>query len=215
MSLTHLKLKGKLSFVFVVPQSELYNRALGQIEKDIVKQFANTKLFEQTASKSILKATDEQIDLQFLTNKGSTYKSSTKDTGSIKLNSKSKTKKPKTKVYSMPRVRDAKGRFSSTVKIKEMLQPLVTAAVGANMDSASYFKTDTGRFTKSVRLEDVVQEDRTLFVKYKYMTNPYEAFETGGSYYRAGREPSSIIEGSIRAAAAKVVGKKFKVVPRG
>lgn len=199
-------------FVYTVPQAYSINASLGQLEKAIINDLRES-LPTIKGSKSVLQAIDTQLNELFLNEKVSRMKSNTKVSGKTKSK-----KKPKAKVNTRngtaPKIRDTKGRYTSTLKIKELLQPLVTAAVGMNMDSANYFKTQTGRFTKSVKIEDVIQSDRSVIVKYNYMQHPYSVFESGGSHHRAGRAPTQIISGSIRQAATQLVGRKFNIIPQ-
>lgn len=211
VDITKNLMHGNLEFTLVLPQSENLNRVIlknveTKIINDLVKDIDTMK-----GSKSILRAADEQLNSKFLEQPVKGYKSKTKTSGSKKVKI---AKEKNTTTYTLPKLRDTKGRYTSTLKIKELLQPLVTAAVGMNMDSANYFKTQTGRFTKSVKIEDVIQSDRSVIVKYNYMQYPYSVFESGGSHHRAGRAPTQIISGSIRQAATQLVGRKFNIIPQ-
>jgi len=140
-----------------------------------------------------------QIDLLFLTNKGA-----------VKKTSKVYSEKVSRKVIHATE----KAETNNVELLKQLLQPFVTLAVGKDMDAADYFRTRTGRFTKSVSILDIEQAKNHIDVKYNYRKNPYVAFEQGHSHHRPGREPTKIIQESIRSAAAKIIGSKFKVRPR-
>lgn len=106
---------------------------------------------------------------------------------------------------------DIKGKFTSTIKIMGLLQPLVTKFVKANMDSAMYFKTKFNVFTPSVQIENVTRINKKLSIDYSYSSN-YNRFQVGGDMHKFNRSPESVIEGSIRLAAAQVIHKKFNLV---
>ncbi len=203
-----------IKFVYTVPQHHKINQQIiGKQEQALADKFLHY-LYNGRGSKPLDTMIDDNLTSVFMKGKRTNQKSSA--TFSNKVKTKPKGKKPKVVAHSSSNIklRNIKGQYASTIQIKELLQPIVTAAVRGNMDSAGYFKTRTDRFTKSVKLEDVIQSQANVIVKYNYMKYPYEVFESGGSHYRPGREPSSIIEGSIRLAAAKVVGRRFNIVPQ-
>ncbi|MCP3899106.1 MAG: hypothetical protein GY707_05165 [Desulfobacteraceae bacterium] len=204
----------KIKFVYTVPQHHRINQQiLGKQEQALADKFLHY-LYKGRGSKPLDTMIDDNLTSVFMKGKRTNQKSSA--TFSNKIKAKPKGKKPKVIPHSASgiRLRNSKGQFTSTLKIKELLQPLVTAAVRGNMDSASYFKTRSDRFTKSVKIEDVQQSKASVIVKYNYMKYPYEVFEPGRSHHKPGRDPTSIIEGSIRAAATKVIGRKFNILPQ-
>jgi len=216
ISITKNVLKGNLSFIFTVPQSEEYNRLLSTLEKQILNDFKNYA-FSGHASKSIIEATFEQTEDIFFGRKPKKYKSSTKISGKTKLPGK-KPKKSKTVGYSPVKklLRDRRGQFQSVVNLQNLLQPLVTARVKSDMDSAKYFKTRTGKFTHSVRMGiPTITANNAIDMPYTYKKDPYEAFEKDGTFHRIGREPSRIIERSIREVAIELVNKSFNLNIRG
>jgi hypothetical protein len=207
------ELVGKIDFIYTTPQSpEINETLLGEVEKKLKDQFTADVMFLYDSSASLKKRMNKQIRDAFFGNPIDSFKDHTPVKGTVKLNKP--IKKKKVVSNPIPRLRNAKGQFTSTIKLKELLEPLVKKRVKQDMDSAQYFKTLTGRFTSSVQIEDVMQSSRGLLIKYNYKQRPYRVFEKGGSHYKDGREPSQVIEKSIRQAAAALVSKKFKVIPQ-
>lgn len=180
------------------------------VKQEILKEMKHY-MFTGRASKSIAEALDEQIIERFKTSKNSKrYISKTKKSGKIKT-------KVKVKSYGLDipkQLRDKSGRFQSIASLQALLAPLVATYVRANMDSASYFKTRTNRFTESTKVESVTNTAKGVLVNYSYMDYPYSVFERGGRLHQSGREPSTVMDSSIRKAAASLVSKQFNIITR-
>lgn len=229
---------GSMKFTIVYPQGlKLNQTVLGAQEDKILKSFKE-QILTMPSSKTIASTVLDGLKNIFLGKKTKNYKSKTVVKNNIKI--KSKTRKPKNTTVKakkaindlkkkrkkkssvvlhntaafLPQLRTPGGQYTSVVHIAKLLEPLVQKMVKVDMDSASYFKTLTGRFTKSVELEDIIQADRSVVVKYNYLKNPYTVFNSGGRLHRNGRSPEDIIGKSIRAAAATLVSNKFNIVPQ-
>lgn len=202
----------KISFIYTVMQESSVNQKLGAIEKKILTKLKK-ELLTGSGSKPVYTVMKDQYEDIFFGRKVKKYKSKTKVSG------KRKPKKPKIKVKTNKGAgpiqqvsRDIKGRFQSIANLTALLQPLVQLKVKGNMDSASYFKTQTGRFTNSVKISGIrASAPDTLDIDYKYMSYPYAVFEEGGSHHQYGREPSTIINGSVRQAAVSLINSKFRL----
>lgn len=77
----------------------------------------------------------------------------------------------------------------------------------------------TGRFAKSVKVINIVQEpDCDLIAYYKYMEDPYSVFDPAISSHRGlsspARNPQKIIGDSIRSIAQGVMREKYTIYPQ-
>lgn len=207
---------GELDFIYTVPQAYNVNQKLGGVEKAILQELKN-HILTGKGSKPILDSILEQTAQLFKGQKVSSTNTVTKISGSEKLNIKPTPKLTvKTKKGTTPPLQTTKGRFTSIASLQTLLQPLVTRYVKGNMDSASYFKTDTGNFTKTVQITTIDRAGPTgLNINYEYENSRYGSYEAGRKHHRPGREPSTIISNSIRMAASQLVHNKFKINPIG
>jgi len=110
------------------------------------------------------------------------------------------------------KIKDIKEKFTSNIKILQLLEPLVTKYIKEDMDSANYFKTLTGRFTKTAKIALPSRVGNKLIIPFNYLRN-YNAFDDPANrLFRSGREPSKVIDGAIRKAAKEVISSKFKII---
>ena len=72
----------------------------------------------------------------------------------------------------------------------------------------------TGRFAESAEVTSIVPFPNLTQIQYSYMKNPYEVFETGSGNPMAstGRDPRTIIGGTIRELAQSIMGTRFGLV---
>ena len=72
----------------------------------------------------------------------------------------------------------------------------------------------TGRFGQSAEVTSIVPFPNLTQIQYTYMKNPYEVFETdsGNPMASPGRDPRTIIGGTIRELAQSIMGTKFGLV---
>jgi len=72
----------------------------------------------------------------------------------------------------------------------------------------------TGRFAGSAQVTHVIPFPNSVEVQYTYQKNPYEVFEQGSGNPLAsrGRDPRTIIGGTIREIAQEMMGTKFGLV---
>jgi len=119
---------------------------------------------------------------------------------------------------SKPRVmpaRDLKGRFISLLNLKNILGRL-PEQVAKNMGRGS--ATDvlnyrTGRFAMSTEATNVsATREGMIQVYYTYMKYPYQTFEPGFAQGKLGRDPRTLIEGSIRQLLRPYVLNKLQVI---
>lgn len=218
VSLANNKLGAAIDMVFVIPQNaQLNQNVLGTIENDLLKSFQNY-IYTGKGSKPVRDIISNQMSDLFLgKKKPKAYKSIAKAKGKVKIKAK-KAKVNNIETHNanikVAPLQNTKGRFTSIASLQSLLEPLVTKYVKANMDSASYFKTDTGNFTSGVEINSINRTGSTgININYKYEDSRYGSFETGGRHHRSGREPTTIINSAVRMAAAELVGKKFGINP--
>ena len=205
--LSYVKYNAK-SDTYVGPRVARSNLTLKVIDSNINTKNL-TKFFKDHifVKNELIPKMYETTKSLFLTGKSKVYKKKQSTSGKVK--------KRVSKINVIPhnpaKLQDIKGKFTSTIQIMSLLKPLVTQFVKRNMDTASYFKTLTGRFTENVTIENVTRMSNKIVIQYDYM-NEYNSFRAGGRLHRPGREPETVIESSIRLAAAKVISKKFKII---
>lgn len=213
------KLKSSTSLAFVkysavsdtyvgprVARSNLILKVIdSSINTDNLTKFFNDYVY--TGGNVLIARMSKTVEDLFLTGKAKTYKKKNKTTGKVKRKVSSMNVIPHNPI----KLKDIKGKFTSTIQMMNLLKPLVMQYVKQNMDTASYFKTLTGRFTKTVSIDNITQMSNKLLIQYDYMTE-YNSFRTGMRLHRPGREPETVIDSSIRLAAAKVISKKFKII---
>lgn len=211
-----LKNSTTLSFVKYTAKSDTYvgpkvarSSLILKVKDSNINTKKLTKFFNEYVftGKGLVARMSKTVEDLFLKGKAKTYKSKKRTSGKVKKRVPSITVVP----HNPGKLKDIKGKFTSTVKIMALLQPLMTRFIKQNMDTASYFKTLTGRFTETTKIESVTKISNKLLIRYDYLHN-YNDFQKGRKLHRPGREPDRVIEQSIRLAAAKVVSKKFKII---
>jgi len=172
--------------------------------KNLTKFFTD---YIYTSGKALINKMASTVSDVFLLGKAKTYKKKERTSGKIKK----KTSKINVIPHNPIKLRDLKGKFTSTIKLMNLLQPRMTKYIKRNMDTAAYFKTLNNRFTETTKIESITQMSDKLYIQYDYLNN-YNDFRVGKRLYRPGREPETVIDSSIRLAAAKVINKKFKII---
>lgn len=114
-----------------------------------------------------------------------------------------------------PRARNLKGQFTSILHLEAILSklPEQVAANMGNGDAKDVLNYRTGRFAESTEAKQVsVTRDGAVQVLYSYMKNPYQTFEPGYAQGKLGRDPRTLIEGSIRQLLRPYVLNKLQVI---
>lgn len=211
------KLKSTNYFVKYKATSDTYvgpRTARSKIVLDVVDANLDTKGLSKFFNAHIFSKGNVLIE-KISTNLGHIFKGRKAKVYKKKLTTSDTVKRKgtdkKVKAHNPIKAKDIKGRFISTIRLMELLQPLTTQYIKRNMDTAAYFKTLNGTFTKTSKIENITQISNRLFIQYDYLSN-YNDFRSGKRLHRSGREPETVIETSIRLAAKKVVSDKFELV---
>ena len=141
--------------------------------------------------------------------KKSSSKTSSRSKGGGRNVKLKRPKKPKatlsTKVAAGAAARKTKDTGFSQVKLYAALNTRINAVVAKNMDLPG-LEYQTGRFASGVKNTDV-RKTRQGFpsIGYTYQLYPYQTFEPGFAQGSIDRDPSKLIDRSIREIAAQMV----------
>jgi len=190
-------------------ESALYF-AVEEATNQFVELYKDT-LVDLKGSKSIIKATSETVT-EMLIGKGvKGYKKTDKG----RLKGKRTAKRVKTRAAVMPRLRDEKGQFTSTMNIQAILNAKVKEEVADNMGKGGALVYRTGRFAESVSVTKVMQSRQgALTAFYTYMKAPYQTFERGYAQGSLRRDPRKLISASIREIARETLSHKLHIKTR-
>lgn len=210
--------------VGVTPQIESLNRdVIGGFEK-VFKQEILEKLDALKGSDSFNDMIKIALTKAFLEGKAKTQKSRTKarrrnlevigGNGNIPAIAISNSFKGKEK--------RGFGRGSMEIQLIGLLNAQINRFVQLNMGKGAAknkLNYRTGRFADSVKIVDVAHTLKgsgkdELLIDYAYQENPYNVFAPGGRLYTTGRDPSRLINASIRQLARAIVTDRFRISPR-
>jgi hypothetical protein len=210
----------KLDYTIIFP--ELKKANLGKKEEaalyfaveEATNQFVELykdKLVDLKGSKSIIEATSDTVT-EMLIGKGvKGYKKTDKG----RLKGKRTAKIVKNKAAVIPRLRDEKGQFTSTMNIQAILNAKVKEEVADNMGKGGALVYRTGRFAESVSVTKVMQSRQgALTAFYTYMKAPYQTFERGYAQGSLRRDPRKLISASIREIARETLSHKLHIKTR-
>lgn len=116
-------------------------------------------------------------------------------------------------------VRDLRGRFYSLIALKDYLNTNIFNQVQRNMgkgNAKSILNYRTGRFARSVQVDKLLLDKNASIVAfYTWMKMPYETFSQG---FKQGsptsRDPTKLIDKSIRELAQKKVTNRLKAISK-
>ena len=187
-------------------------------EKAIEDYLIEANLADQKGSKSIrqnaLDMTEHVVVANITTGRkvkaSKKTSASQRDSSTVSITTKSKTKKPKksTKKTATTRVY-SKSPASVPLELIGLLNRDLPSMVAANMDAPA-LENRTGRFASSVKIIDIVQTPQGFpSIGYTYMKDPYQTFEPGHRQGSVDRDPRKLIDRSIRELAAQYAIGRF------
>jgi|TARA_R110000764_G_scaffold88790_1_gene169992 hypothetical protein len=98
--------------------------------------------------------------------------------------------------------------------VQRLINKRLPAEVRRNMGRPA-LRNQTGRFSNSVKMENIRQSKMGLTADYTYMLSPYETFEnTGRRTWPNGYNPKNLIKKSIRNLALQYTEQKFTQLRR-
>jgi len=108
------------------------------------------------------------------------------------------------------------GKGSSPIALMALINKVLPRELMKNMTGVypRSLENRTGRFAGSAQVTHVIPFPNSVEVQYTYQKNPYEVFEQGSGNPLAsrGRDPRTIIGGTIREIAQEMMGTKFGLV---
>ena len=100
------------------------------------------------------------------------------------------------------------------LKLRAVVNKRLPAEVRRNMGRPA-LKNQTGRFSNSVKLDNLRFTPGGISANYSYMLSPYETFEnTGVRKWPIGYNPKPLITMSIRKLAMQYTEQKFTQIRR-
>jgi len=216
--------------VIVISQNAKTNRELGQSLEKAVKKDLNI-IVEILADYGFSpKFTDQMADAlidNVMGKKSKNKKSKAKVSESIKgpkapavavgatIATRTFTKKQRQAASRRAKValRETTGRFASLVNIQALLQYQLHDRLKENMHRPHLIYR-TGRFARSVQVENLQRDPRTGAVTafLTYMKYPYQTFEPGYAQGHKGYDPRTLIDKTVREIAVELIKNRLKVV---
>ena len=214
------RVEGDFEFVSIFPEPSKDNRSKGWEKKlkpeltKVVEKFVREnidKIPAMKGSKSIMQATDEMLTQSLKGKKGYRYNKAT--SGTIKPKLKKSTAK-QSGTAQFPKLRDAKGKFTSPIALMNLINARLHDVVQQNMGNPALVYR-SGRFAKSVKVTNISQTRQgQLTAFYTYMKSPYQTFERGYAQGSVKRDPRQLLSKSIREAAVQIIGSRYEIRTR-
>jgi len=102
-------------------------------------------------------------------------------------------------------------KIRGLLRVKRAINARLPAEVRRNMGRPG-LQNQSGRFSNSAEVTQILPAAHTLMVKYTYRLNPYETYEnTGKKRWPAGYNPKPLIAKSIRGLALGLVDEKLTI----
>lgn len=200
--------KGRLAFIYVVPQDKDLNNSLAYYEKKLVQEL-KASLVDLEGSPSFINLLLQLFDNVFFGKKLKKQSYVTKKDGSFSA---------KQELYSTSAKLSTGKTISSSLGLLSYINLYLHDQIKRNMGSgqnSDVLNYRTGRFAHSARVLSFSRtRDSAINITYTYMRYPYDVFLPGGKLYKPGRDPRKIIGKSIRELVQRKVLEDVKVRTR-
>lgn len=188
-------------------------RILAKIKQEIVSSIQWESIpGSNTIIEDIIDSTVESIDGK------KRLKPHKEKKGSGKAEVKGKAEKPSiSKIKLTPGKSVDRYREMSVSSLKGLINRRLHDAIKANMgkgNAKTILNYRTGRFARSARVTGLLTDRKgAVQAFYEYMENPYATFAEGGAQqYPRSRDPTKLIEKSIRDVARGLMGNRMRAV---